>query len=569
MSEDPIESTAKSLSKGSDVDDAPSREDAVGFHEFTYITFNSVSDMGYDKGAIFDSGAYSSVVGKRTLDSTLAALKIDRLPDAKPLRTSHRFGTSAEKHMTICSVQFPFRSTGHADPLFDIQFDVIDGDLPFLVGLPSLISMKASINFNLKWLGVRANDEYVKLNLTLVNGHVYLPFTCSPRKDDRRRGQPDKTTYYSAAPRGTRDVGPSHVHSLSDENSWGTVSLRSSSMENPASCDPVNSHVARTSYYLPDHVCLESSSHSSDGRSDDHNSTESSARDGYEDSERAWSRIVRELHDPVSATIGYCASPLDPTDGSDDNEHECGPAAAATKSAANVDSAGYDQNGAQPGELEYDARESHHPSVARSCEAFSLRDLQRIHVHLKHATKTQMEEYLRTAEAWDSVTKDRVGKVLKACPCALGEKPSPHPIAGTTPPTVRKQEHVSLDVVTISGMPFIHVVDHATRWSKLGRLRNHSLAEQVSVLETIQLFRHGVPRVITADGEYNKGEFKLMCEELNIDLITTPAHAHQSNGRVERANRSIRAFYNRLRACQPKTSTMRLVTEATYGRNMC
>lgn len=117
----------------------------------TYVTFNSVEDIAYEKGTIVDSGAYSSVVGKKKLDATLSMLKIERLPDSKPMRETHRFGTSTVRHKTLCSLRFPFCSTNWTEPLFDIQFDVINGDLSFLVGLSSLISIKASINFNFKW----------------------------------------------------------------------------------------------------------------------------------------------------------------------------------------------------------------------------------------------------------------------------------------------------------------------------------------------------------------------------------------------------------------------------------
>lgn len=121
----------------------------------TYITFESQHEDNLTDGAIIDSGACTSVVGRSTLDSALAKLKIKKLVDGKPLRMHHQFGPNSEKHPTICSVHFYFWGNDRQEPLFDIKFDVIDGSLPFLVGLPSLVAMRANLNFSYKWLGVK------------------------------------------------------------------------------------------------------------------------------------------------------------------------------------------------------------------------------------------------------------------------------------------------------------------------------------------------------------------------------------------------------------------------------
>lgn len=103
-------------------------------------------------------------------------------------------------------------------------------------------------------------------------------------------------------------------------------------------------------------------------------------------------------------------------------------------------------------------------------------------------------------------------------------------------------------MITISGVPFLHCIDHGTKWSETEVLRSQELLEQVRTFKVSQLYRHEVLRVVTADGEYCKGAFKTLCAELNIELITTPAHSHEFNGRVERSNLAVRSYYNRLRA---------------------
>lgn len=146
---------------------------------------------------IVDSGACSSIGGKRTLDAVISKLKIEKVENAEPSRDSNRFGASVDDHKTMFAVRFPFLSTDNeADPLFKIQFNVIEGDLPFLVGLPTLIAVKSSVKFNTKWLGFRSGDEFVKILLEKEKGHLILPFRATPKKDDRRKINQEKSNYY-------------------------------------------------------------------------------------------------------------------------------------------------------------------------------------------------------------------------------------------------------------------------------------------------------------------------------------------------------------------------------------
>lgn len=84
-----------------------------------------------------------------------------------------------------------------------------------------------------------------------------------------------------------------------------------------------------------------------------------------------------------------------------------------------------------------------------------------------------------------------------------------------------------------------------------------------------QLYRNVVPRAITVDVEYAKGDFKNMYIELEIDLINIPAHSHECNGRIESENCAVRSFYNRLRACYPNAPTQPLLAEATFAKKTC
>lgn len=61
---------------------------------------------------------------------------------------------------------------------FNIAFDVVDGDIPFLIGLSTSKAMKCNVNFKHLNLSLRFDNEYHRLGLVEDDGHIHLPFLC-------------------------------------------------------------------------------------------------------------------------------------------------------------------------------------------------------------------------------------------------------------------------------------------------------------------------------------------------------------------------------------------------------
>ncbi len=115
----------------------------------TFYTYRTVPVQSSKHRAIVDSGACTSVVGKGTLDKFMKNRKIGKLPDSSPTLARHRFGNHSEEHRSLFAVNVPFTCKGKDNEVqvtFDVKFDVIEGDLPFLLGFPSLMSMKSTLN---------------------------------------------------------------------------------------------------------------------------------------------------------------------------------------------------------------------------------------------------------------------------------------------------------------------------------------------------------------------------------------------------------------------------------------
>lgn len=130
-------------------------------------------------GAVIDSAACSSIVGQKTLDMAMEQTGIRSVDDARTKFSSHRFGDFEESVNTVCAVLFPFEfTTKRNDKMnFKIHFDVVPGNLPFLIGWPSMKAMKATLNCEYLNLGIKINDQYYRIPLQEDPHHVYLPFT--------------------------------------------------------------------------------------------------------------------------------------------------------------------------------------------------------------------------------------------------------------------------------------------------------------------------------------------------------------------------------------------------------
>ena len=326
----------------------------------TFYTFKSSPVHTENGGAVLDSGACSSVVGKITLDKTLRTLEIDKLRDTTPIRDQHRFGTNPEAHKTICAVKFPFRctdDTGTDIANFDVAFDVIEGDLPFLVGLPSLLAMNATLNFKYKSLGLSIGSRYVRIPLSHKESHLILPFT-SLIKRSERNGQ------------------------------------NSSSGSSPQYNHSPNQDYPSFSCYEPSDTSISMEHSTAPGRSEY----------GYYPSPPIMTTMVTNEE----------ATPQPTTNNDEDSWN------------------------------------------------LSIPQLRKLHIQLKHATHTQICDYLKSAGIWKSTLFSRIKDAIKSCKCKLAFPPQPHPVAGPSSPANEAQTHLSIDVISIEGINYLHCVDRVT-----------------------------------------------------------------------------------------------------------
>ena len=182
-------------------------------------------------GAILDSGACSSVVGKNTLDEVMKMLQLRTVRDAKPKILNHRFGTQSEEHQTLFAILFPFevKTNRNEKVQFLIHFDVIQGNLPFLIGLPSLRAMRANINCEFLSMGFKVQGTYQRAKLCMDKYHLYLPFRAQQHTYYEHRNRiPElglyQTGFYSRSTNSNGDTFLEGVYSPETSNNYPKTS---------------------------------------------------------------------------------------------------------------------------------------------------------------------------------------------------------------------------------------------------------------------------------------------------------------------------------------------------------
>lgn len=187
------------------------------------------------------------------------------------------------------------------------------------------------------------------------------------------------------------------------------------------------------------------------------------------------------------------------------------------------------------------------PSALRSEVLHQLHDL-RIVGHLGiHKTMARVQQRFY----WPGWAID-VARWCAACPQCAGRKDKPGP--GRHPLTTVKAgapfDRVALDILdtritTPRGYKYILVIsDYFTKWTDAFPLRRHTAYDVAKLLVTRFVVYFGVPRQIHSDQgtEFESHLFRSMAEMLGSEKVRTAPYRPQSDGQVERFNRSVLAM---------------------------
>ena len=167
----------------------------------------------------------------------------------------------------------------------------------------------------------------------------------------------------------------------------------------------------------------------------------------------------------------------------------------------------------------------------------------KLHIQFSHPKSNRLIKLVKDAGVDNSELEDEL-KILdnKCDTCKRFKKTPPRPVV-SLPMSSEFNHTIAMDLKIYENNEtyFLHLIDHATRFSAACVIKSK---KKEIIIDN--LFKHwigifGTPHRILSDngGEFANSEFIDMCENLNINFITTAAEAAWSNGMVEKHNHII------------------------------
>lgn len=164
----------------------------------------------------------------------------------------------------------------------------------------------------------------------------------------------------------------------------------------------------------------------------------------------------------------------------------------------------------------------------------------KLHSTLGHPKSLRVIDTLKASGCEDRELFDKLKELDTKCEvCMKWGRPHPKPIV-SLPLANTFNETVALDlkVYINNKIYFLHLIDHATRFSQAEVIRSKSQETIVNAIFTKWIGLFGRPRKFLTDngGEFLNESFSQMCYKLGINMKTTGAEAPWSNGLCERHN---------------------------------
>ena len=165
----------------------------------------------------------------------------------------------------------------------------------------------------------------------------------------------------------------------------------------------------------------------------------------------------------------------------------------------------------------------------------------KLHTQFGHPKAKRLNELIDNSAMEDTTElKQEIEDLSEKCDiCKRYRKSRPKPVV-TFPLASVFNETVAMDlkIYKNNAIYFLHLIDHATRFSQAVVIRSKK-AETIAknfMMSWVAVF--GCPEKVLSDngGEFANSTFVDLCENLNINFMTTAAESPWSNGLVEKHN---------------------------------
>jgi hypothetical protein len=169
----------------------------------TYVTFVSVEQESAERSALIDSGAVHTIIGQSTLEKIMKSYGISRIDKCQPVSLVHRFGMNGVPIEAEFGAILPWsaQDVKGVEHNFNLRADVLEGDHPFLIGCPTLMALKASLDFEALNLEATINGTRCAIPLYRSGNHLFLGHASRPSIPTT-----DRTLYQHQPPLGHYEI---------------------------------------------------------------------------------------------------------------------------------------------------------------------------------------------------------------------------------------------------------------------------------------------------------------------------------------------------------------------------
>ena len=167
----------------------------------------------------------------------------------------------------------------------------------------------------------------------------------------------------------------------------------------------------------------------------------------------------------------------------------------------------------------------------------------KLHTQFSHPTPKRLNKLIETSGIQDEELKREIQNVSNECDiCKRYRKTLPKPVV-SFPLASEFNETIAMDlkIYKNNDIYFLHIVDHATRFSAATVIKSKKAEVIIDAFFKSWICIFGTPQKVLSDngGEFANAQFIDLCQNYNINFITTAAEAPWSNGLVEKHNHII------------------------------
>ena len=162
----------------------------------------------------------------------------------------------------------------------------------------------------------------------------------------------------------------------------------------------------------------------------------------------------------------------------------------------------------------------------------------KLHKQFAHPSSDRLKQLIWNSGVKDPVIDNIIYDVSQKCDvCKRFRRAPPRPVV-SFPLATEFNETVAMDIKFINTRPVLHLIDHATRYSRACLLSNKKPMSVIQAVLThwIQIFGTPVQFLTDNGGEFVNSQLLELSEKFNIVLRTTAAESAWSNGLCERHN---------------------------------